>query len=186
MTKTIEAVSGKEGEEHLYSMRGFGNDADQRFFSFLEYSKNPSGMQNKVHQLDHMLQYRKSLFKIKGLARENKGGTMTNLALDKVANVDLLQMRSGIDQIKKVAIVVTDGLSQKPELTQKSAQQLRNVCHRLKQLIINQLLEFQADLIFIQKGVLIIAVAIHNENTPKKKMDEINEELIGIARYDLG
>ena len=50
VTKTIEQVSGKEGE-HLYSVRGFGGDADERFFSFSDYARNPGAMQAKVELL---------------------------------------------------------------------------------------------------------------------------------------
>lgn len=47
---------------------------------------------------------------------------MTHLALDKVRNLDLATMRA---DALKVVIVVTDGESTKPELTKKSAAQLK-------------------------------------------------------------
>ena len=59
------------------------------------------------------------------IERENKGGTMTHLALDKVVSDDLKTMRA---DAMKVVIVVTDGESTKPELTKKSAALLKSVC----------------------------------------------------------
>ena len=58
------------------------------------------------------------------IERENKGGTMTHLALDKVVSDDLKTMRA---DAMKVVIVVTDGESTKPELTKKSAALLKSV-----------------------------------------------------------
>ena len=69
--------------------------------------------------LTHLFQ--RDILKIE---RENKGGTMTHLALDKVVSDDLKTMRA---DAMKVVIVVTDGESTKPELTKKSAALLKSV-----------------------------------------------------------
>lgn len=111
VSKTIRAVSGGElpatKSEHRYAMRGFGADADELFFSLADYARNPAQKQRDILKIE----------------RENKGGTMTHLALDKVVSDDLKTMRA---DAMKVVIVVTDGESTKPELTKKSAALLKS------------------------------------------------------------
>ena len=77
---------------------------------------------DSIDQLNPHFYFQRDILKIE---RENKGGTMTHLALDKVVSDDLKTMRA---DAMKVVIVVTDGESTKPELTKKSAALLKSVC----------------------------------------------------------
>ena len=59
---------------------------------------------------------------IKQWEYSNKDGTYTHLALECLRGKDVAQMRKSA---MKVAVVVTDGLSKQPEMTQKEAERLK-------------------------------------------------------------